>query len=197
MPTSFEFCYDFISPYSYLAATQVEDLARRTDAHLIYRPVFLGGLFKETGNRPPLEVASKASYLPKDIADWARHYNVPVTYPPTFPFNSIKAMRGALIAEKEGKLAEYTQLGFKACWGEGKDLGDPVEVGKLAQAAGLDGEKLLAATEEPAVKELLKERTSDAVGRGAFGVPTFFVEGEMFWGNDRLVLLEERLKRAG
>jgi 2-hydroxychromene-2-carboxylate isomerase len=197
MSTSFEFFYDFISPYSYLAATQVEDLARRTNARLIYRPVFLGGLFKEAGNHPPLEIIGKARYLPKDVADWAKHYGVPVTYPPTFPFNSVKAMRGALMAEKEGKVAEYTQLGFTACWGEGKDLGDPQIVGQVAEAAGLDREKLLVGIEDPAVKEELKKRTSDSVERGAFGLPTFFVEGEMFWGNDRIVLLEERLKRAG
>lgn len=197
MTATLEFCFDFISPYTYLAWTQIEDLARRTGAKLVYRPVFLGGIFKETGNHPPLDIAKKAQYLPKDVQDWATHYGVPVSYPSSFPFNSVRAMRGALVAEREGRLAEYAREGFRACWAEGKDLGDPEVLGGVAEAAGLDREKFLAAIEEPEIKEALKARTAEAVERGAFGLPTFFIDGEMFWGNDRLVLVEARLRKAG
>jgi len=197
MGATLEFCFDFISPYTYLAATQVEALAKRTGAKLVYRPVLLGGIFKETGNQPPLNIPKKAGYLPKDVQDWATHYGVTVTFPAAFPFNTVRAMRGALVAEREGKLAEYAQAGFKAAWGEGKDVSDPAVLGAVAEAAGLDREKFLAAIEEPEIKEALKARTAEAVERGAFGLPTFFIDGEMFWGNDRLILVEQRLKKAG
>ena len=195
MSETLEFCFDFISPYTYLAATQIEDLASRNGMKLIYRPVFLGGLFKEAGNHPPIEIPGKAKYLPKDINDWVQFYKIPLTFPPSFPFNTIKAMRGALVAEKEGRVAEYAQNGYKAGWGEGKDLSDPEILASIAEQSGLDREKFLAGIEEPTIKEELKQRTSEAVSRGAFGLPTFFIGEEMFWGNDRLVLLEARLKR--
>ena len=192
MVATFEFLYDFISPYSYLAFTQLEGVAQKAGIPVLYRPVFLSGIFKETGNRPPIEVAAKAAYLPKDVQDWASDYGVPMTFPATFPFNSIKALRGALVAEAEGKLAAYSRLVFDAAWAEGKDVSKPEVLAQLVAGLGLEGDKFLARIEEEQVKEELKRRTSEAVGRGVFGLPTFFVDGELFWGNDRLALLERR-----
>lgn len=197
MSATFEFYFDFVSPYTYLAATQIEDLARRKGARIVYRPVFLGGIFKETGNHPPIDIIKKAQYLPKDVKDWSEHYGVALSFPSVFPFNSVKAVRGAIIAEREGKLPDYTQTVFRACWGEGKDISDLQSLGTIAESVGLDREKFLAGIEDPEVKEDLKRRTAEAVERGAFGLPTFFVDGEMFWGNDRLVLVEKRLGKAG
>ncbi len=196
MSATLEYCFDFISPYTYLAATQIEDLAKRTGAKLVYRPVFLGGIFKETGNQAPLNIPKKAAYLPGDVQAWASHYGVPLTFPASFPFNTVRAMRGAIVAEREGKLPDYTKAGFKSAWVEGKDLSDLEVLAEVATIAGLDREKFLAAIEEPGIKEALKERTAEAVERGAFGLPTFFVGGEMFWGNDRLILVEELLKKS-
>jgi len=196
MSATLEFYFDFISPYTYLAATQIEELARRKGAQLVYRPVFLGGIFKETGNHPPIDIIKKAQYLPKDVKDWSEHYGITLNFPSAFPFNSVKAMRGAIIAEREGKLPEYTQAAFRACWGEGKDISDQQTLSAVAESVGLDREKFLAGIADPEVKEDLKRRTSEAVERGAFGLPVFFVEDEMFWGNDRLVLVEERLGKA-
>jgi 2-hydroxychromene-2-carboxylate isomerase len=197
MAATLEFYFDFISPYTFLASTQIEALAERTGAKLIYRPVFLGGIFKETGNQPPVNIPKKAQYLPKDVQDWANHYGITMTFPPTFPFNSVKAVRGAIVAEREGKLPEYTQAAFRACWAEGKDISNVEVIADVAAGVGLDREKFLAAIEDPDVKEDLKRRTAESVEKGAFGLPMFLVDGEMFWGNDRLILVEERLRKAG
>jgi 2-hydroxychromene-2-carboxylate isomerase len=192
MVATFEFLYDFISPYSYLASTRLAGIAQKAGIPVTYRPVFLGGIFKETGNRPPLEVAAKAAYLPKDVQDWASYYGVPIMFPASFPFSSIKALRGALVAEAEGKLAAYTRRVFDAVWAEGGDVSRPEVLAQLVEGLGLEGDKFMARIEEEQVKEELKRRTSEAVGRGVFGLPTFFVDGELFWGNDRLVLVETR-----
>jgi 2-hydroxychromene-2-carboxylate isomerase len=193
MVATFDFLYDFISPYSYLAATRLAGIAQRAGVPVTYRPVFLAGIFKETGNRPPLEVAAKAAYLPKDLQDWASYYGVPMKLPAAFPFSSIKALRGALVAEAEGKLTAFTHRVFDAVWAEGRDVSRPEVLAELAAELGLEGDKFLARIEEEQVKEELKRRTSEAVGRGVFGLPAFFVDGELFWGNDRLVLVERRL----
>jgi 2-hydroxychromene-2-carboxylate isomerase len=189
-----EFFYDFVSPYSYLASTRVEALAARTGATVRFRPFLLGGVFRATGNRAPVEVEAKGRHMWTDLGRWARHLGVPLARPPVFPTSTVLALRVALLAEERGKLVPYTHAAFRAYWGEGRDLAQADVVQAVASSVGLDGAALVAAA--PTMKERLAAQTQEAVDRGAFGAPTFFVRGEMFVGNDRLEFVEEALRQA-
>jgi 2-hydroxychromene-2-carboxylate isomerase len=193
MARELEFFFDYGSPFSYLADSQLERLAERTGARVIYRPMLLGGVFKETGNSSPIAIEAKRKYLTADLERWAKHYGVPALHNPHFPINTISLMRGAIAAERSGVFAAYHRAVFDAFWREGLNLGDVAVVRGVLERAGLDAERLAAASEEHAVKDALREATETAVARGAFGAPTFFVGDEMFWGNDRLLFVEQAL----
>jgi 2-hydroxychromene-2-carboxylate isomerase len=193
-----EFFYDFVSPYSYLASTRVEAEARRARGEVRFRPFLLGGVFKATGNRAPLETPSKLKHMWVDLQRWARRLSVPLALPPGFPVASILALRAALEAERLGRLVPYTHAVFRAYWAEGKDIASAEVLAAVASAAGMDGAALVVAA--PGYKEALRRQTQEAVDRGAYGAPTFFVPApdgeEMFVGNDRLDFACEALARA-
>lgn len=193
MARELEFFFDYGSPFSYLADTQLEGLARRTGARIVYRPILLGGVFKATGNASPVAIEAKRKYMTADLERWTRHYGVPAIGNPHFPINTMRLMRGAIAAERAGVFAAYHRAIFDAFWREGLDLGDAAAVRGVMERAGLDAERLAAASEEHAVKEALRVATEAAVDRGAFGAPTFFIGDEMFWGNDRLMFVEQAL----
>ncbi len=193
MARELEFFFDYGSPFSYLADTQLKGLAERTGARVIYRPMLLGGVFKETGNSSPISIEAKRKYMTADLARWARHYGVPALQNPHFPINTIRLMRGAIAAQRSDVFAAYHRAVFDAFWREGLNLGDAAVVRAVLERAGLDAERLAAASEEHAVKDALRVATETAVARGAFGAPTFFVGDEMFWGNDRLLFVEQAL----
>jgi len=187
-----EFFYDFVSPYSYLASTRVEEIAHRCGAPVRFRPFLLGGVFKATQNRAPIETAAKGRHMLLDLERWAKRLRVPLAFPATFPFGSILALRCALAAEREGKLVPFTHAVFRAAWAEGKDVSAPEVLASLAGGMGLDGAKLVAAA--PELKAALMAQTEEAIQRGAFGAPTFFIGPELFVGNDRLDFVEEALR---
>jgi 2-hydroxychromene-2-carboxylate isomerase len=189
-----EFFYDFTSPYSYLASTRVEDLARRTGAAIRYRPFYLGAVLKITGNRSPIDTPAKARHMLVDLERWASRLGVPFRWPPVFPVPSLLPLRCALGAEKQGKLAPFTHRVYRAVWAESREIGAPEAVAALASEVGLDGAALVAAA--PLEKEALTRQTQEAVDRGAFGAPTFFLGEQMWVGNDRLDFVEEALRRA-
>lgn len=193
MPQRLEYFFDYVSPYSYLGDSQVPGLVERTGAELVYRPMLLGGVMQASGNKPPASVAAKGKYMLTDIARWVERYGLELRFNPHFPVNTVKPMRGALVALEEGFFPAYHQALFAAMWRDEKNVGDAEVLGAVADAAGLDGAKLLARIEESAIKEQLKANTAEAVERGAFGAPTFFVGDDMFFGNDRLDFLEARL----
>jgi 2-hydroxychromene-2-carboxylate isomerase len=187
-----EFFYDFVSPYSYLASTRVEEIARRAGASVRFRPFLLGGVFKATGNHAPLETPAKLRHMHVDLGRWSRRLGVPLRVPPNFPFPSVLALRAALAADKRGQVAAFTHAVYRAAWADGRDVSAPDVLADVASAAGLDGKSLVAAA--PDHKAELAAQTAEAVERGAFGAPTFFVGEEMFVGNDRLDFVEEALK---
>jgi 2-hydroxychromene-2-carboxylate isomerase len=189
-----EFFYDFTSPYSYLASTRVDDLARRTGATLRYRPFLLGGVLKATGNRAPLEVAAKGRHMLVDLDRWARRLKVPLRFPRSFPIASILALRAALAAEEEGTLVPFTHAVFRAVWAEEKDIATPEALAAVLDAAGLPGARLAAAA--PGKKEALVKQTQEAIDRGAYGAPAFFIGEQMWIGNDRLDFVEEALRAS-
>jgi 2-hydroxychromene-2-carboxylate isomerase len=193
-----EFFYDFVSPYSYLASTRVEAEVRKAGGQVRFRPFLLGGVLKATGNRAPLETPAKLRHMWVDLTRWAKRLSVPLVQPACFPVASILALRAALAAEKQGRLVPFTHAVYRAHWGEGKDVSDPELLIRIAGSVGLDGPALLAAA--PDFKAALTQQTQEAVERGAYGAPTFFVRtadgDEMFVGNDRLDFAIEALGRA-
>jgi 2-hydroxychromene-2-carboxylate isomerase len=190
-----EFFYDFVSPYSYLASTRVEAEVARVGGTVRFRPFLLGGVFNATGNKAPIENPAKALHLATDLGRWARRLGVPFAWPSRFPVLTVLPLRAAFAAEKRGQLVPFTHAMFRAFWVEGRDLSDAAVVTEVATRAGLDGAALVA--EAPAYKDALKAQTQEAVDRGAFGAPTFFVGREMFIGNDRLDFAIEALADAG
>lgn len=187
-----EFFWDSASPYTYLAATQIEQLAARHGATVRWRPFLLGKAFEATGNRAPASIPVKGKYLFGDLQLWARHYGVPLKFPSVFPVASLGSLRVAC-ALPEADVARWAQAVMHAYWAENQDIGQPQALAQIATDLGLDSDALLAKTQTPAVKEALKANTDEAIRRGVFGAPTFFVGEQMFWGNDRLELLDAYL----
>lgn len=196
MAKTLEFYFDYGSPYSYLADTQVEAIARRTGATLLRRPMLLGGVFKATGNHSPAELPQKSAWSGFDMPLWARHYGVPFQRNPFFPVNTLALMRGAAAAEIDGVFDRYHPAMFRAMWVDGRNLNDIQEVAAVLTGAGLDARRFGNRIQEQDVKDRLKATTDEAVARGVFGAPTSFVDGRMFFGNDRLPFVELALRGA-
>ena len=194
MARTLEFYFDYGSPYSYLADTQVETIAKRAGAALARKPMLLGGVFKATGNHSPAELPAKSTWSAFDMPMWAKHYGVPFNRNPFFPVNTLALMRGAAAAQIDGFFERYHPAIYKAMWVDGVNLNDVGEVAKVLKAAGLDAAKIGNRIQDQDVKDRLKATTDEAVARGVFGAPTSFVENMMFFGNDRLPFVEMALK---
>ena len=188
MSVSMEFFFDVASPYSYLAAARLEALAGSGPA-VVWRPFLLGGVFRSTGNRAPALVPAKGRYLFADVRRWATQDGVPLQWPALFPINSLVAQRALTAAEAQGGQAAVRALAmalYEAYWGRGEDPCSEPVLRSAADAAGLDAAALGAAIVDPEIKGRLRAVTDEAVARGAFGAPTFFVGEQMFFGRDRL-----------
>lgn len=197
-----EFFFDCSSPWTYLAFTRVQDVLERTRADVVWKPILVGGIFNEVNQdvyeRRAKPDPRKAKYYAKDLEDWARFAGIEIGRPPVFPVNSVKAMRGALIALDDGKLIPYATAVFQAYWGDLLDISQPEILGCVAEAVGYESRSFLSRIEEPAVKARLKANTDQVIARGGFGSPTMFVNGgDMYFGNDRLPLVEAALVRGG
>lgn len=194
-PRVIEFFFDIGSPYSYLAATQVRGLAERTGAALRWRPFLLGGVFKATGNEMPAHVPAKAKYMLDDLERWARRYDEPFRFPSRFPLNTLKTQRALVAAARQeaSRLPDFALGLFRAYWAEDRDVSAEDQIHAVAEDCGLDGSAVIAASNTQTVKDELRAVTDEAVERGAFGAPTLFVGDAMYWGNDRLGLLETDL----
>ena len=192
---SVDFYFDFGSPAAWLAYTQLPKLAADTGAAVVMRPMLLGGVFQSTGNRPPISVPLKGTYLFQDFARFARRYGVPLVMNPHFPINTITLMRidAGLAMRADARLPAYRDAMFRAIWVDQQNMNDPATVGAVLARAGFDPAAMLAIASDPEVKEELKTLTQAAVDRGIFGAPTFFVGDEMFWGQDRLDFVREAL----
>ena len=195
MSKTVDFYFDFGSPAAYLAWTQLPQLCADTGAQLVWKPVLLGGVFQATGNRAPMTVPIKGSYLFVDLARFARRYGVPLKFNPSFPINTLTLMRAAvgLQMRQAPRFEDYCAAMFRAIWVDGQNMNDPAVVAAELSRAGFDSQALLALSSDPAVKDELKAATEAAVQRGVFGAPTFFVADQMFWGQDRLDFVREAL----
>ena len=195
------FYFDFGSPNAYLAHRVIPRVEARTGARFDYVPILLGGLFKLTNNRSPMEafgdVKNKLAYEARETQRFvARHGLTAYRMNPHFPVNTLKIMRGAVAAEREGVFEAYVETVFRAMWEDGLKMDDPAVIGDVLTAAGLDAPSILARTDEPEVKQELIANTEAAFGAGAFGSPSFLVDGELYFGKDRLRDVEEAIVAA-
>jgi len=194
MSRELEFFFDVGSPASYLAWTQVAGVCRRAGATLRYRPMLLGGVFKATGNASPAAVPAKGRYSGQDMQRFARRYGVTLNPNPHFPVNTLMAMRLATAALDGEQRDTVLAALFEGLWLQERDLSDVEVLGKTLTEAGLDAAHCADLAQDQAVKDRLKATTEEAVARGVFGAPTFFVGEEMFFGQDRLDFVEEALQ---
>jgi 2-hydroxychromene-2-carboxylate isomerase len=200
MGKKLEFFYDCSSPWTYLAFTKIEDVAARNKADLIWKPILVGGVFNavnpsvyESREKP---VKAKARYYAKDLQDWAHFYGIKIGSPTVFPVNSVKAMRGAFVALEHNKIAPYSRLVFESYWGNDRDISKDDVLREIVRAVGLDEKEYFDKIARPEYKDKLKANTDELIERGGFGSPSIFVEGDMFFGNDRLVLVEHALQHS-
>lgn len=196
MSKTVEFFFDFGSPTTYLAWTQLPTLCAETGAALVYKPMLLGGVFQATGNASPVSIPAKGKFMLKDLERFARRYQVPMRFNPHFPINTLTLMRGAVAVQRHQpeRFEAFLKLVFEAMWVEARNLGDPAQLGEVLAAGGFDPQQLLAWTAEQETKDGLKANTDEALRRGAFGAPTMFVGGELFFGQDRLDFVREALQ---
>lgn len=196
-----EFLFDFASPNGYLAYRALPDVLARTGAELQITPVLLGGLFKLTGNQAPFvafkDVKGKLAYEQLEVQRFIqRHGLTAFRMNPNFPLNTLTLMRGLVAAKRLGVEAAYVEAGLAGMWERGLKMDDPVVLGEVLTEAGLDAEALIAAAGEAEVKAELAASTEAAAARGAFGVPTFFVGADMYYGKERLGQIEAALGAA-
>ena len=200
MPKKLEFFYDCSSPWTYLAFTKIEEVAGSNGADLIWRPFLVGGVFN-TVNPSVYEarktpVPLKAKYYAKDLQDWARFYRIKIGNPTVFPVNSVKAMRGALVAHEHGKISPYSRRVFESYWGDNRDISQDDVLREIVREVGLDDKEYFEKIASQPYKDKLRANTEELMARGGFGSPTMFVnEKSMFFGNDRLALVEWELSR--
>jgi 2-hydroxychromene-2-carboxylate isomerase len=196
MSKSFEYWFDFGSPAAYLAFTQLPRLESETNAKAIYRPMLLGGVFQATGNQSPASIPAKGAYTFTDFDRFAKRYVVPINRNPHFPINTLLLMRGAVGMQQQEpeRFLAYCKTVFHAIWVDSLNMNDPATVSTVLLKAGFDPQFLLALSNDAIIKEALKTATTEAVTRGVFGAPTFFVGTHMFWGQDRLDFVKEALQ---
>ena len=191
-----EFLFDFGSPNAYLSHEAIPAIEKRTGASFEYVPILLGGIFKATNNRSPVEtlagVKNKPEFMQLETERFIKRFNVqPYVWNPYFPINTLNLMRGAVAAQSEGVFKKYVEAAFHHMWREPKKMDDPQVAVKALTESGLDGARLLARAQDADVKAKLIENTQKAVERGAFGSPTFFVGKEIFFGKEQLREVEE------
>ena len=200
-PVKVEFLFDFGSPNAYLAECVIPDIERRTGARFDRVPVLLGGIFKLTNNRSPAEslagIKNKLQFMELETQRFVRrHHITTLRNNPFFPINTLALMRGAVAAQFEGVFAPYVRAAWHFMWEEPKKMDDPAVAREAFRSSDIDYDQLSARAQQPDVKARLLELTQDAVDRGAFGSPTFFVGTEMFFGKDQLRDVEEAIVEA-
>ncbi len=198
MPQAVEFLFDFVSPNAYLAYYPLKDIAAQRGAEIIITPVFLGGMHKLTGNAPPFirdaGVKGKNAYAMLEMERFiARHGFEKFRMNPHFPFNSVQIQRMLVAAKDMGRALEFIDFLLPQIWEQGADMTDPEAVKALFAASPFDAQDLSEKIQSPEVKQRLADNTAEAVERGAFGIPTFFVGSEMYFGKDRLAQVKEAL----
>jgi len=197
-----EFFFDCSSPWTYLGFHNIQPLAASMKVPIRWRPILVGGVFNAVNPSVYASrenpVPAKRDYMLKDLQDWARHSGLKIVMPPNvFPVNSVKAMRGCLWLEPQGRLLPFATAVFEAYWGRDQDISQDAVLAGICQGCGIDPLAFAAAIAEPHVKAALKANTDELMARGGFGSPTIFINGDdMYFGNDRLPLVRQALRCA-
>ena len=199
MADPIEFWFDFSSPYSSLASERIDELAAKHGRKVKWRPMMLGAAFKATGLPLLLSVPLKGDYSKRDLERSARFLGIPYKFPPKFPLATLSAARGYywLHGQDCDKAREFAHAIFRAYWVDGRDIGELPEVLEIAGKLGIDRDAFAAAIATPEIKERVKQETDAAIARGMFGAPFFIVDGEPFWGADRLPQIDKWLETGG
>lgn len=191
-----EFVYDFVSTPCHIAWKSLEAMVAPLGAQVLLTPVLCGAIFKATGNTGPLAVAAKREWYARDLQLWAKHRGVTLVQSPFLPIRSLPLMRGSYVAAERDETRRYVDSVFDAIYARGLDLSDLAVVERTLHEAGLDAGAYLEGMSRADVKQKLIESTERAIARRVFGVPTFFVDGELFFGQDRLEFVVAALRRS-
>ena len=194
MTKTVTFCFDFGSPYSYLAYNYLS-VIKEAGAEIEIKPVLLGAIFKATGNQPPATVQKKGQYMFNDIQRWAEKLDLKFKMNPFFPILTVPHMRGAILAQKNDILEKYMQCMFDSIWVKALNLNDQEILTKVASESGMDPNDFAEGISSDETKDSLRSNTQFAIDKGAFGVPTYFLENDMFWGIDSIKFLIDSLKK--
>ena len=196
-----EFFFDCSSPWTYLGYSRIRPVCAAAGAIIVWKPILVGGIFntvnsgvyEQRDNPNPL----KAAYARKDMADWARYCGIRIRgIPPVFPVRAVTAMRGALYALDQGCLEAYADAVFERYWGDFEDISQTSVLSAICHQIGLDAGEFFTACDDPEIKARLRANTDEVIARGGFGSPTIFVDGDdMYFGNDRIPLIEAALAR--
>ena len=199
MSEPIQFYFDFSSPYGYFAALKIDSLAAGFERQVRWRPMMLGAAMKVTGAKPLAEIELKGDYCKRDWDRLARYMEVPWTLPDPFPIATLAAARAFYwLDDDDPALAKrFAQAAYHTYFGEGRDITDPETVAGFAEPLGIDRDALLTAVRDPAIKQRLKDETAEAIGNGVFGSPFIVIDGEPFWGADRLWMIRCWLKSGG
>jgi len=199
MAAPIDFFFDFSSPYGYLASTRIEELAARYGRGVAWRPILLGAVFKVTGQQPLASIPLKGGYMAQDLARSARLFKVPFKLPTKFPVSAVVPSRAFYwLAERDPALAKMLARGlYHAYFAEDRDISSPEVTSTVASRVGVDPAELGQALNDPAVKEKLRVEVDAAIARGVFGSPYVIVDGEPFWGADRLEQVDRWLQTGG
>ena len=195
---SVEFYFDLGSPYSYLAYYRLLQIAEQQEIQIVYKPILLGGVFKATGNRSPIEIPVKGVYSILDMQRWAEYYQIPMQMNPHFPMNTLTLMRiltGVQLLHLE-KFEQVLKLLFDAMFGTPQNLNEPTVLAEVLEPSGFSVDDIMSMVQSEVVKQKLITETEQAIQRGIFGAPTFFMGDEMYWGQDRLHFVEQALNKA-
>ena len=186
MIKSFDFFFDFVSPYSYLAHKQIRNIEFQNKIEINYMPILLSGLLNLAEIKAPVFIPSKAKFMIKDCKLFAEKFNIKFKFNSYFPIQSLNLMRGVLIAQKKNKANLYIDKFFDACWKDGLNVNDQKIVDKILEDLNFNLEIFKLEISEQNIKDELKKRTNDAYLKGVFGAPSFIINNKMFWGQDRL-----------
>jgi len=195
MIKSFDFFFDFTSPYSYLAHKQIRNIENQYKIDINYMPILLGGLHNLAEIEAPIFIPSKAKFMIKDCKLFAEKLNIKFKFNSHFPIQSLNLMRGVLIARKENKTSLYIDKFFDACWKDGLNLNDQKIVDKILEDLNFNIETFKLKISEHKIKDELKKRTDEAYKKGIFGSPSFVVNNKIFWGQDRLEFVVNEAKK--
>jgi 2-hydroxychromene-2-carboxylate isomerase len=199
MPSAIDFYFDFSSPYGYLGSRRIGGIAARHGREVRWRPMMLGAAFATTGAKPLVHLPLKGDYAKRDLARTARYWGIPFAMPERFPVVTLAAARAFYWLEEVApqRAVPFAEAAFAALFADGRDLADRAVVVALFAEIGADAAAGAVAIETPEIKERLKAETEAAVARGVFGSPFLFIDGEPFWGSDRLDQVDRWLETGG